>query len=165
MSNFTYPKFEEYKAPKKNILVLSCIDLRLTDNVLNFLQFDNLHNRFDFFTLAGSSILANGIENSLFNRDKVGSFAEWENVFIQHVEVAKDLHGITDVYVFEHQNCGAYESFLNTNPQTIEDEITVHQQFASALGERLKKNLKLNVTTFFINLRGDVKVLSKHYIE
>ncbi len=58
MSCLHYPDVTEYRLPKKNIIVISCIDLRLTDNVLDFLHFDNLTNRFDHVAFAGTSVSA-----------------------------------------------------------------------------------------------------------
>lgn len=53
-----YPRYGAYPIPEKNILVLSCIDLRLTDDTVKFLHHDNLANRYDHFILAGASLCA-----------------------------------------------------------------------------------------------------------
>lgn len=58
MSSQNYKHFSKagYPRPKNNILVISCIDLRLTDNLMKFLSAENLENRYDLVTLAGASL-------------------------------------------------------------------------------------------------------------
>lgn len=46
--------------------MISCMDLRLTDNILSFLNFDNLHNRYDHVILAGASLLCSTKHKDLF---------------------------------------------------------------------------------------------------
>ena len=53
-----YPDVRAYALPEKNVLVISCIDLRLTDNLLEFLHHDNLINRYDHVAIAGTSLTA-----------------------------------------------------------------------------------------------------------
>ena len=56
----------ENKSPEENLLFLSCIDLRLTDNLLNFLHFDHLANRYDDYTLAGASLMTRFRDRSFY---------------------------------------------------------------------------------------------------
>jgi hypothetical protein len=53
MSAPGYPSTKDDKLPRKNIPVIGCIDLRLTDNLVHFPPFGNPHNH---FTLAGTSL-------------------------------------------------------------------------------------------------------------
>ncbi len=122
MSVLQYPSSKDYHLPRKNILVIGCIDLRLTDNLVHFLHFDNLHNRYDHFTLAGASLLCtkkhDQLKPDLFKEGqdrKAGSYPALRyarEVLLDHVQIAIDLHKIEDVYIVEHENCGAYQEFL-----------------------------------------------------
>lgn len=189
MSCLTYPKITEYKLPEKNVLVISCIDLRLTDNLLHFLHFDNLANRFDHVTLAGASLgyLANKEHKRYFKEDvlKTYDFKAWKTTLDNHLKIAIDLHSIKDVYIVEHMDCGAYKYFLDHTklPDAVKnDEVALHKLFADALalainapeypqpdakgyiekdkhGKEIDQH-HLNVHCFLIDLRGNVTCLS-----
>lgn len=169
---------ENYTLPKKNVLVLGCIDLRLTDETVAFLHADNLHNRFDYFTLAGASLCT---QASVFRKDfkkevltKFKDFTHWRQTLLEHVQSAIDLHQIADVYIIEHRDCGAYKVMLNKGefgPGQEHKEETAHQKYATELAKELEKletkfldngkivTKHLNVHAFLIDLRGDVKLI------
>jgi hypothetical protein len=162
MQNLNYPNSTQYKLPKKNILVLSCMDLRLTDNLVDFLHFDNLHNRFDHFTLAGTSLLCTELKKDFFKEGKYEKYAHWKQALIDHIELAINLHQINDVYIVEHQDCGAYSNLLDSNKvdlSTHEGEIKCHTEFAKELADFIYKSFNLNTHCFMIDLRGNVNLL------
>ena len=179
MSVLTYPGIAEYTLPQKNILVLGCIDLRLTDNLLHFLDYDNLTNRYDHFSLAGTSLClcADGKHRALFNEKqlaKYNDFKSWGETFFHHLQIAIALHQIKDVYIVEHTNCGAYEEFLKEGKfENAAAERKAHKAFAQELAQRLNKQpyeeynektkktepYKLNVHCFLLDLRGNVELL------
>ena len=162
MSTLNYPKTGEYNFPRKNILVLSCMDLRLTDNLVDFLNFDNLHNRYDHFILAGTSLLTTKDRKDLFVKGVHEQYAHWNEALKNHIELAINLHQIKDVYIIEHQGCGAYTNLLDAKKvdlSTTEAEIKCHKAFAVELAKRIIKEYKLHVHCFFIDLRGNVKLL------
>src|SRR4051812_13636326 len=105
MSVLQYPEITEYVLPKKNILVIGCIDLRLTDDLLNFLHFDNLNNRYDIFSLAGTSITTTAGDpkfKKLFIETVLNdfkSFEHWKECLDQHIKIAMALHQIKDIYI------------------------------------------------------------------
>ena len=161
LSVLHYPSSKDYKLPRKNILVIGCIDLRLTDNLVHFLHFDNLHNRYDHFTLAGASLLCTE-QRDLFTTVKYESLKYAKNVLLDHVQIAKDLHDIKDVYIVEHEDCGAYTHFLDAGKvdlSTPENERKWHYAFARELADALCRAQELNVHCFFIDLRGNVELL------
>ena len=162
MSDLDYPKTGEYKLPKKNVLVLSCIDLRLTDNLVDFLHYDNLQNRYDHFILAGTSLLTTKDRQGLFLEGKYEKYSHWSNVLKDHIQIAIDLHKIQDVYIIEHEDCGAYSNFLDPEKVDLSSkkaEIECHREFAKELAKRITKEFKLYTHCFFIDLRGNVKLL------
>jgi len=168
MFNLDYPEVNEYVLPKKNILVLSCMDLRLTDNLLNFLNFDNLQNRYDQFILAGTSLMCTKKKKDLFANEPAGKqtfhdkYGHWRKALEDHIGLAIALHDIQDVYIVEHQDCGAYANLLNPKKvdlSTLEKEISWHDKFSHELASDILETYGLNVHTFFIDLRGNVKLL------
>jgi hypothetical protein len=171
MSTLNYPSEKNYTLPKHNVLVLSCMDLRLTDNMLNFLHFDNLHNRYDHVILAGASLLCTRKNKNLLRDNPKAtdpiesprtSYANWRQVFYDQLHIAEALHDIKDVYIIEHQDCGAYKSFLvpKVGMSTLTLEKKWHQTFSVELANDIQKaHPKLNVHCFFIDLRGNVELL------
>jgi hypothetical protein len=83
-----------HTSARKNVLVLSCVDLRLLDNLVTFMNSENLENRYDQFILAGAAAGA------------------MHKVFFDHLVLAVGLHQIKYVYIFEHRDCGAYMEFF-----------------------------------------------------
>jgi carbonic anhydrase len=177
--NILYPPKGSYPIPKKNVLVISCIDLRLTDNLLDFLNAENLQNRYDHFALAGASLVCTKKHEHLFEDNHYGKHEHWNKCLDDHLEIAVALHHVKDVYIVEHQDCGAYKTFLKeeTDMSSLDDEKMWHRKFAEELAERIhgkvrsektvdendqviKKDYQLNVHCFFIDLRGNVEVLS-----
>ncbi|GAB3996535.1 hypothetical protein GCM10028807_39360 [Spirosoma daeguense] len=177
-------KLSSDKLPKKNILVLSCIDLRLTDELVAFLNKDNLQNRYDHFILAGASLLCTKDYKNEIEEEPYKNHERWYNTLLEHINIAIDLHKISDVYIVEHQDCGAYTHFIKNGKGkflSIEEEKEGHKKFAVELAARIynherphklieehknKKDFKvieetfsLGVHCFFIDLRGEVELL------
>lgn len=172
MSYFIYPERGIYHLPRKNILVLSCIDLRLTDNLLEFLHFDNLTNRYDHFALAGTSLMTqadNPELTVLLDHAKlesgIKSYKKWNEVWRDHVRIAIALHDIKDVYIIEHEDCGAYQNFL-TKEALSAGEHSCHVKFSTALAKQIHQFkvddhtiVTLNVHCFLLDLRGNIEHL------
>lgn len=170
MSTLHYPSVTEYSLPKKNILVIGCIDLRLMDDVLNFLNYDNLNNRYDQFTLAGTSISLGATREEhvkLFKPeelDRYNNFEHWKKSLYDHINIAIALHKIEDIYIIEHEDCGAYRVFLrDANFGSWEEEVACHKKFAVALSKDIQNEIEspydLHVHCFMIDIRGNVILL------
>ncbi len=112
----------EYPLPRHNVVLLSCMDLRLADELASFMDRDNLTNRYDHLITAGAALgvmkhddlpragLHFGPQSDGVECKKCPS---WRTTFFDHLEVALTLHKPHGVYVVEHRNCGAYKAFLN----------------------------------------------------
>lgn len=98
MSTRTYPS--GYRVPRFNVLLISCMDLRLLDNIVHFMDHDNLTNRYDQFIMAGSSIGALFADaqpgDELMNIPK---YYSWKEGLLNHVDLAIELHDIKDIYI------------------------------------------------------------------
>lgn len=111
-------------------IMLSCMDYRLVDDLVNFMEAHEYHDEYDHVVLAGASL---GVVHE--------AFVDWHEVFWKHVELAKELHGVTEVIVIDHRDCGAYRLALGADMvDTPEKETAAHrdtmQEFARLVAER-----------------------------
>jgi hypothetical protein len=134
------------------------MDLRLLDNVVAFMNYENLSNRYDQFIFAGAA-LGPEIDES------------WTVTFFSHLEKAIELHQIKDIYILEHRNCGAYglklgkKGVFGDSNKEQDREFKEHRKYTdkltAAIGKRIKKGKlpPLGVYSFLMDLRGDVELL------
>lgn len=111
-------------APRKQVLLLTCIDPRLLDDVVRYMNTLNLHNRYDHVVFAGAALGVRRLCSPL-PRDANGALthevdpsanpehpkSSWWQVFVDQLQIAVELHQIRDVYILEHRHCGAYKGF------------------------------------------------------
>lgn len=83
-------------------LVLSCIDYRFIDAVVQLVRKEEHVHFYDTFSLAGGSL---GYNQSVYSN--------WPPTFLDTVGLAKSLHGITNIVVVEHMDCGMYKSIYS----------------------------------------------------
>src|SRR3954467_9566459 len=100
-----------YPPPRRNVLLLTCMDLRLIDELAAFMDRDNLTNRYDHLVVAGASL---GVMQT--------TYPHWRDTFKDHLAIALKLHQPEDVYIVEHRNCGAYVEFLGLDYEDHEHE-------------------------------------------
>jgi carbonic anhydrase len=159
-----YKNHDDYAPPRGNVLLLSCMDQRLINELEAFMTSDNLTNRYDHFICAGAAL---GVLQS--------AFPSWRETFFNHLQIAIKLHNPEDVHIVEHRNCGAYREILGANYgdgiSDLERERVLHQKHASELSHEIEKwcrtqppvagkPLKLNVRCFLMDLRGNVELMS-----
>ncbi|HMP04519.1 MAG TPA: hypothetical protein PKD86_04690 [Gemmatales bacterium] len=91
-----------YDPPRKHVLLLSCMDQRLLDNVVKFMDQLNLRNRYDHLIFAGAAMGA---------RLGTSGGSPWKLVFFDHLNAAinKLKREIKDIFLLEHLDCGAYK--------------------------------------------------------
>lgn len=94
--------------PRKHVLLLSCMDTRLLDNTVHFMDSLNLQNRYDHLIFAGAAMGAGHLKSPT---DEDDVELAWKHVFFHHLKVAiDDLHReIKDIFLLEHLDCGAYK--------------------------------------------------------
>ena len=113
--------FPDSKGAK--VLVLGCIDPRFTALLSSFLvNYKDVQFIYDLFILAGASLGANQSYTTfptLRTPPATGNYPSniipslggtWGPTFFDHVGVAIALHQITEVWVFDHLDCGAYKA-------------------------------------------------------
>jgi hypothetical protein len=134
-----------------SVLVLTCIDPRFTDILSSFLYQQVWADYDLFALAGASLGVVQGYDSNInplqeaggaswpansstpndnpgeTNGDRPGfpSFMEhaqnWTDVFIEHLGLAKALHNISEVWVFDHLDCGAYKAFML--PPETEDNL------------------------------------------
>ncbi|HEV7278636.1 MAG TPA: hypothetical protein VGN57_00365 [Pirellulaceae bacterium] len=146
-----------YHPPRKHVLLLSCMDPRLLDDVVDFMNHDNLTNRYDHLILAGAALGALGGPD--------GSKPHWKQTFLDQIHASIVLHKTQDIYIVEHRNCGAYEKVFDVHGELTDSdadqtlEYDVHRRYAAQLAEELRQIVggdgkPLRVKTFLMDLRG-----------
>lgn len=165
MSYFHLPSDHDLSYPPARgpVLLLSCMDPRLLDDLVEFMNHDNLCNRYDHVTLAGAALGALG-GNGKIKRP------HWRKTFFDHLAGACELHSIEEVYIVEHRSCGAYhkifkvaEPFGDTQEELAE-ESACHLKYAKLLEVEIEKwgrqnGHPLKVKSFLMDLRGKVSFL------
>jgi len=135
-------------------LLLSCMDYRLTDEIPDYMQ-NHLHmkKKYDYVILAGASL---GVNNT--------KYPNWGKTFWEHLDTAIALHGIHEVIIMDHRNCGAYKLLLGkdfpaeANAVQLKEETEVHRQQLDTLAKTIhEKYPNLEVSTLLMGLDGDVE--------
>ena len=182
--NRSYPT-TGYNVPQKNVLLISCIDLRLTDDLVRFMNHENLTNRYDHFILAGASLSASlerlpdwcytDSDNACgkVNTSKF-DFVSWQNTLDNHLDIAMALHHIDTVYIIKHENCGAYSAFVKDKILSKKTEKGCQHESAWRLAEKIEQTKKkqicrdgemvevpLTVHCFWMDLRCNVEFMPR----
>jgi carbonic anhydrase len=129
-------------------LLLSCMDYRLMDDIVRYMDGRGMTNNYDHVILAGASL------GAITDKEPA-----WGQTFWKHVEVAKALHHIKKVIVMDHRDCGAYKVFLG---QDLKDDRTketaVHAEVLGKLGSMIReKHPDLGVELLIMGLDGAVE--------
>jgi len=137
--------------PKINInskgaksFILSCIDPRFTEFLAHFLLKNKmLKDNYDLVNLAGASLGANQT-----------IYKEWKKTLKNHIDIAIQLHNITEFLVFDHMDCGAYKVFLN---MPSDDDHTLHIKEIEALKKWINKHYpQLTFKGFIMTAEGAI---------
>ena len=158
--------------PRDRVLLVSCMDLRLLDNLVSFMAADNLTNRYDQFIMAGAGLAAG-----------VPQLDYWLKTLFDHLDIAYTLHTVRDVYIIEHRNCGAYKEYkqlvYDDSKTDQAKEWKDHYTYSQKLKQLIEKEAKtlvetkgengktvktprwanLRVQCFMMDLRGGIKML------
>ena len=89
------------RAGQTDILLLTCMDYRLTDEIHAYMASRGLKDRYDHVVLAGAALGAT-----------TDRFPAWNETFFAHLQVAIDLHHVHKVVVLDHDDCGAYRVIM-----------------------------------------------------
>jgi hypothetical protein len=132
---------QDRKKGRANVFVLTCIDPRYITDVFEFLLKDKkLHANFDLFTLAGASA---GVMET-----------EWDKAFLDNLGLGIQLHGIKEVWCFDHLDCGMYKATFGLEK---DDDVAIHLECMARLKEYLQQKFpQLSFRKFIVGQDGEV---------
>lgn len=139
------------EAAQCDVLLLSCMDYRLIDDLIAFMDARGLRGNYDHVILAGASL---GV---LTDRHP-----DWGRTFWEHVDAAIQLHHINKIMVVDHRDCGAYRLLLGDaavkDPAT---ELATHTEQLHRLRAEIKRlHPELEVELGFMELTGEVATIA-----
>ncbi|WP_258360177.1 carbonic anhydrase [Moorella sulfitireducens] len=115
--------------------VLTCMDFRIQAAVADWLRQKGLTGNYDYLSLPGAS-------RNFLSEGK-----------IKLVELSYQLHQIKEVYLFHHEDCGAYD--LGDMP--VEEQLARQRQDMDAAARMIKeRHPELEVHMAFLYLNGNV---------
>jgi hypothetical protein len=146
-------------------IVITCIDFRLIDDAVTYLNGKGFENQYDEFILAGGSL---GYNTSLSTLNYSG----WTAVLDDHINISYSLHKIKDVIVMDHMDCGAYKaqygaSTLSSSYVETKYHIQNLNIFRTAINKKYvdpeKNKPKFNVQTWLMSLDGSVDQMPTYW--
>jgi len=139
---FLDPTYSIGTAGGANVLVLGCIDPRFSALLTAFLNgYKEIQFNYDLTILAGSSLGVNqSYVSSISTKRVVGANGNYSNstlkdygpnwgpTFFDHVSIARFLHRVTEVWVFDHLDCGAYKNIKFGDGNATDNDIAPHTE-------------------------------------
>ena len=95
------------KAAAIPLLMLQCMDSRYPHRIIQTMDAEGLRGKYDQLILAGASL---GVVHK----------PEWQITFLDQLGFAIKEHGVSQVLILDHRDCGAYKKFLDP-PVTPDD--------------------------------------------
>jgi carbonic anhydrase len=139
-------------------LVITCIDFRLIDEAVEYLNSKGYLDNYDEFILAGASLGYNTSLNALNVNPK---YSGWDKVLENHIDISDSLHKIKEIIIIDHMDCGAYKAQLNDGKSYSKcEEINKHVENLNIFRNTInsKYSSKYNVKTWIMRLDGTVDV-------
>lgn len=137
-------------------LVITCVDFRLLDDLVCYLDHENLTNRYYHLALGGAGlafgdVACSPVKPNTSHPDYSPSGidpAGWRKLLLDHLVVTLKLTKgkLTDVLIVEHRDCGAFRTELGLEfpddriGQVQEEEM--HRHFGFGLADTLLKLLR-----------------------
>jgi carbonic anhydrase len=132
-------------------LALTCIDYRLVDDTVHFIDGMGLQNNYDHVALAGASLAA------VSDKFPTSNAAFWA-----HVDIAKQLHHVKKLIVVDHRDCGAYKvAFGDKFAPSPPEEDAQHRDVMETLKDQLsRRHPELTSEYYLMALDGTAKRLA-----
>ena len=147
----TLPLARAEAAGHVDVLLLTCMDYRLMDEIAAYMDHRGLKDGYDHVILAGASLGA-----------LTDKRPDWGRTFWQHLDVAMELHHVTKVIVLDHLDCGAYRVFLGDNAvDTPAKELAAHTHYLRELRAEIgRRHPDLDVELGLMSLDGRVRPIA-----
>jgi carbonic anhydrase len=137
------PPYHDRTSGKASVLVLSCIDPRFTHDTAWFLTHSQeLHADYDLICMAGASI---------------GYFHSncWKDMLLEHIDLAIQLHGISEVWCINHLDCGMAKAVFKVK----EDNEKLHVDSMIDLKNELQKtHRELKFRGYLFDRHGHISI-------
>lgn len=133
-----YSAAETIDAPGIPILLLTCMDSRYPHRIIDTMDSLGLRGKYDQLILAGASL---GVVHK----------KAWQNTFLDQLEFAIKHHRVSQIFILDHRDCGAYKYFLDITPDDPAKEKQAHL-------EKSQEAAKVIIRKFS-QLRGNVRCL------
>lgn len=103
------------KAAGVPLLMLTCMDSRYPHRIIQTMDSEGLRGKYDQLILAGASL---GVVHK----------REWQITFLDQLAFAIEEHGVSQVLILDHRDCGAYKKLLKppVTPDDPEKEKEAH---------------------------------------
>jgi hypothetical protein len=149
-------------------LILTCIDFRFIDIIVNFMIDNGYINEYDQFILAGASLGYNTALNLDPNSQyctEIPSYNDpstntWKTVFNQHVNLSSALHNIKKIFIIDHMDCSAYKDFYGLKGPNSDLMYPYHIYNLKKCVQQLKETFIENdyqYFTFIADITGNVQ--------
>ena len=141
--------------------VITCIDFRLIDDAVYYLNSKGYVDDYDEFILAGASLGYNTSLNGVNSQ-----FSRWDKILENHIDISYTLHKIKEIICMEHMDCGAYKAQLNGgNAFSKYEELNKHvnelNNFKMTINNKYVKDdgsPKYDVKLWLMRLDGTVDI-------
>jgi carbonic anhydrase len=95
------------------IMLLTCMDSRYPQRILETMDSLGLRGKYDQLILAGASL-------GVVHKD------EWKQTFLDQLGFALEHHHVSEVFILDHRDCGAYKYFRHVTPDDPAKERQAH---------------------------------------
>lgn len=136
------PPYHDRTTGKASVLVVGCIDPRYTHDLAFYLTHSwELHADYDLINFAGASL---GVMEK----------PSWKDMCYDHIDLAIKLHGVTEVWCFDHLDCGMYKA---VHEMEKDEDPKIHIETMKAFRADLKvREPFLKFRGFLININGGI---------
>jgi carbonic anhydrase len=119
------------KAANIPLLMLTCMDSRYPHRIIQIMDSKGLRGKYDQLILAGASL---GVVHK----------REWTTTFLDQLAFAIKEHGVREVLILDHRDCGAYKKLLipGVGPEDPEKEKTAHIKISKKAISLITKKFK-----------------------
>ncbi len=132
-------------------LLLTCMDYRLENEILAYMDGRGLRDKYDHVVLAGASL-------GVLTDQK----PDWAPTFWQHLDISIQLHHVHEVMVLDHRDCGAYKTFLGEDfAKDPAKELAVHTDYLKRLKAQIaERHDSIGVELGLMALDGSVQTIA-----
>ncbi len=116
---YKYIAAETIDASGVPILLLTCMDSRYPHRIVDTMDSSGWRGKYDQLILAGASL-------GVVHRQ------EWQDTFLDQLGFAIEHHHVSQVFILDHRDCGAYRYFMGVTPDDPARERQAHLDVAKA---------------------------------